>query len=255
MCLILFAWQAHDRFPLIVAANRDEFYARPTQRAHWWEDHPAILAGKDLLAGGTWLGVSDTGRFSAVTNFREPHNIKADAPSRGALVSDFLGSSVSSPAYMDQLSARGAGYNGFNLLTFDGKSMGWYSNRAEKPLPLTGGIYGLSNHLLNTSWPKVEKGMNMLKQTIDQKDFPDREELFHFLADEALAPDENLPQTGVSKEWEKRLSAICIKSPEYGTRVSTVVMIDREGHVFFEERAHVPEGSPARFVFSARGGV
>lgn len=249
MCLILFGYRVHPGYPLIIAANRDEFYARPTLRAGWWEENPAILAGKDLQAGGTWLGVSNTGRFSAITNYREPNNIKLHAPSRGALVTDFLEGSVGAIPYLDHLRSMAEAYNGFNLLTYDGESLGWFSNRSHNPQPLYPGIYGLSNHLLDTPWPKVQQGKtNLAAQILSDRDI-NPENLFDLLKNDNLAPDDQLPSTGVSLEWERLLSAMCIKSPEYGTRVSTVVLIDHAGKVYFEERAFVPDGPPVKFAF------
>ncbi|MEZ4774802.1 MAG: NRDE family protein [Bacteroidia bacterium] len=249
MCLILFGYRVHPGYPLIIAANRDEFYARPTLRAGWWEENPAILAGKDLQAGGTWLGVSKSGRFAAVTNFREPNNIKPQAPSRGALVTRFLEGQTGTIPYLDHLSTQAEAYNGFNLLTFDSNTLGWYSNRHENPEWLDPGVYGLSNHLLNTAWPKVQQGKERLAALISPETEMNPESLFEMLNNDTIAPDDRLPSTGVSLELERMLSAMCIKSPTYGTRVSTVVLIDHSGKVYFEERAHVPEGLPVKFAF------
>jgi uncharacterized protein with NRDE domain len=156
MCLILIAWQAHPDYPLVVAANRDEFFARPTAAAAFWPDAPQVLAGRDLEAGGTWLGVSRQRRFAALTNYREGGRQRVDARSRGALVADFLTSRASPVAYLTQLETAAAEYNGFNLVVGDGESLAYYSNRGDgQPRWLKPGIYGLSNHLLDTPWPKL----------------------------------------------------------------------------------------------------
>ncbi|MDX2246154.1 MAG: NRDE family protein [Bacteroidia bacterium] len=249
MCLILFGYRVHPQYELIIAANRDEFYERPTLRAGWWEENPSLLAGKDLKAGGTWLGLSKNGRFSAITNFREPFNIKPDAPSRGALVTDFLAGDQFVMPYQNELRAKAADYNGFNLLTYDGENLGWFSNRGELGILLTPGIYGLSNHLLDTAWPKVRRGKQDLSQIISPQMEIDTEALFFMMENETRAPDHELPQTGVSPEWEKILSAMCIKSPSYGTRVTTVILLDKKGKVFFEERSRISAENPVKFEF------
>ena len=248
MCLILFAYQAHPLYPLIVAANRDEFYDRPAARAGWWEHQPGLLAGKDLQAGGAWMGVHRSGRFAAITNYREPGKVIAGAPSRGDLVTAYLAGNGSPEAYLHDLSVRGGQYNGFNLLTGDAGQLHYYSNRAGKPQALTPGIYGLSNHLLNTPWPKIRKGKARLTHLLSTHFGP--ENLFEILLDRNMAPDHQLPETGVSMEWERMLSAMFIQSPVYGTRVSSVLMVDRHGEVYFEERAYIPKGEPVTARFS-----
>lgn len=231
MCLIVFGWQVKRGTPLIVAANRDEFYARPALPAHHWEDAPFIFAGKDLEGGGTWLGVSESDqgfRFAALTNVRAPALMKEDAPTRGLLVSNFLSSSVEPKAYVDELKKIDHLYNGFNLLVGDKSSLIWYSNFGhDNPLngvPLLPGFYGVSNALLNTSWPKLTKASVQFEALVTEN--ADMDQYFDMLSDTQTAPDDQLPETGVSYEWEKMLSAICIKSQDYGTRVSTYVEIN-----------------------------
>ncbi len=250
MCLILFAYQAHPEYPLIVAANRDEFYDRPTARVAWWAEERGLLAGKDLLAGGTWMGVHRAGRFAAITNYREPGKVIAGAPSRGDLVASYLAEGGEPAAYLRDLSARGGQYNGFNLLTGDENRLYYYSNRAGASQALAPGLYGLSNHLLNTPWPKIQKGKTRLAQVLAGPF--SAEDLFDLLRDRDTAPDHQLPDTGVTMEWERMLSAMFIQSPVYGTRVSSVLMRDRAGEVYFEERAYVPEGEPLAVRFSLR---
>jgi len=241
VCLILLAWRAHPDFPLVVAANRDEYYARPSAPAQFWSDAPDVLAGRDLGAGGTWLGVTREGRFGALTNFRDPARIRPDAPSRGALVSDYLRSESSPAAFLAALPAVASAYNGFNLLVADRCSLAWYSSRADRPRHLEPGIYGLSNHLLDTPWPKVARAKSSLAFAL--RALPGREPLFDLLLDRSPVADAQLPATGVSVQWERLLSAAFVRSPTYGTRSSTVVALDREGNLDFEERAFDAHGS------------
>jgi uncharacterized protein with NRDE domain len=251
MCLILFAWKVHPDYPLVVAANRDEFYARPTALAAFWSDAPAVLAGRDLEAGGTWMGLTCSGRFAALTNYRAPEHHLAGRPSRGRLVADFL--TATSPAldYLEQSSAYGRECNGYNLLVGDGERLGWASNVAGEIRELTPGIYGLSNHLLDTPWPKVGAGRTALTRVIEA--LPDQRGLFELLADDAVHPDHALPQTGVSLEWERLLSAAFIRSTTYGTRSSAVVCIGDDGFASLEEQTWLPgavRGERRRFRFS-----
>jgi len=168
MCLILLAWQTHPDFPLVVAANRDEFFARPSAPADFWAERPDILAGRDLQAGGTWLGVSRGQRFSALTNYREGSKQRIDGPSRGALVADFLAGESSAEAYLEALSRLGADYNGFNLFVGDGQRLGYYSNRNSGTHWLSPGMYGLSNHLLDTPWPKLSLAKAAFSEALTQ---------------------------------------------------------------------------------------
>lgn len=248
MCLILFAYQSHPQYPLIVLANRDEFYERPAAPVHWWEDKPEILAGKDLKGGGTWMGVSASGRFSALTNYRDPQNILADAPSRGDLVTDFLTRKEASKSYMQGLVASAPLYNGYNLLTHDGSGLYHFSNQDQKPTEVAPGIYGLSNAFLDTPWPKVARGKSSLNTLLQGKDF-DLEAAFSVLGNKEKAPDADLPETGVSLEWERRLSPMHITSEVYGTRCSTVFILGRDGKITYEERTFVPKSGVERFEF------
>lgn len=230
MCLIVFAWQVKPNTPLIVASNRDEFYARPALPAHQWEDYPSIYAGKDLEGGGTWLGIvqgnaENSFRFAALTNVRNPSDIRENAPTRGTLVSHFLASTDSPADYIQKIRTSATDYNGFNLLVGDASSLIWFSNKGKNhPLnttPLKPGIYGLSNALLDDPWPKVAKTKKRFTELLNQN--AQENAYFEMLSDPKTAPDEQLPNTGISYEWEKRLSAVCIASNDYGTRVSTYV--------------------------------
>jgi len=236
MCLIFIAHRLHPRYPLLVAANRDEFHARPTAAADWWADAPEVLAGRDLQAGGTWLGITRGGRFAAITNYREPGKHRSHAPSRGDLVSDFLRGEERPVEYLDRVAARGTRYNGFSLLAGDGAVIGCYSNRGGAPRVLVPGLYGLSNHLLDTPWPKVEEGKQALERVL-ARDAIDLDALLELLANRETPPDEVLPDTGIGSEWERRLSARFVRGAEYGTRSSTALVVDVAGRVQFVERA------------------
>ena len=235
MCLILFAWKAHERFPLVLAANRDEFYDRPSAPVAFWEDAPDLLAGRDLRDGGTWLGITRSGRLAALTNYRDPASLKAGAPSRGALTSDYLRGRESPKAHLDRIGPAADRYNGFGLVCGNRDELFFFSNRGGRER-VRAGIHGLSNRLLDTPWPKVERGRGALRELLEGKDGPSPGALFEILQDRSRPPDEQLPETGVGIEWERILSPLFIESPAYGTRSSTVLLIDREGVVTFIER-------------------
>jgi uncharacterized protein with NRDE domain len=252
MCLILLAIQKHADYKLIVAANRDEYYARPSESPHFWEEDPDILAGRDLVAGGTWLGITRQGRFAAVTNYRDPSSIKPEAPSRGKLVSRFLSGTMEPNAYMDLVRKEKDRYNGFNLIVGTPDRLLWYSNRSDAIVPLFQGIYALSNHLLDTPWPKVVRAKSLLEEMLHEKTKPSPEALFQLLHDQNRPLDSDLPHTGVPLEWERVLSPIFITSPTYGTRSSTIILIDHENHVTFLEKtfnAHQGPISTVQFEF------
>ena len=227
MCLIVFAWQVVPGMPLLAAGNRDEFYARPSTPADWWDDHPAVYAGRDLQGGGTWIGITRSGRFAAITNIRAPSEKREDAPTRGLLVSNFLTGDASPQEYVESIAGDAQRYNGFNLLVGDRSSLVWYSNRGENDprngKPLAPGVYGLSNALLDAPWPKVVRTKAQFASLLCQGAPEDA--YFEMLTDTTRASDCRLPQTGVSLDWERVLSAVCIESPEYGTRASTVVQL------------------------------
>ncbi|WP_211466549.1 NRDE family protein [Collimonas silvisoli] len=244
MCLIVFAWQVVPGSPLIAAANRDEFYVRPTAPASWWEDQPDIYAGRDLQDGGTWLGITRGGRFAAITNVRAPAERRADAPTRGTLVSDFLGSKKTAAEYIAEIAGDAAKYNGFNLLVGDGQQLIWYSNKsddARNGQPLSPGIYGLSNAALDVCWPKVVRTKAQFASLLCQG-APDAC-FFDMLSDTTRAGDCRLPSTGVGIERERVLSAVFIESPDYGTRASTLVRIKANGSAMLHERVAAPSPS------------
>ena len=239
MCLALLALDAHPSYALVVAANRDEYHPRPTAPAHWWEE--GLLAGRDLHAGGTWLGVTRHGRFALLTNFRDPSRNDGNAPSRGSLVPDVLLDSSDAAAAVARIVEAGARYNGFNLLAGTHARATWGSNRAARTKALGRGTYGLSNALLDEPWPKVVSTRRALDTWVAGGE-EDIEPLFEALAQRALAPDAELPATGVALEWERRLSAPFILSDTYGTRSSTVFTLDRAGNARFVERSFDAEG-------------
>ena len=253
MCFIVLSYRQHPRYRVVLATNRDEFYARPTAPAAFWDEAPAMLAGRDLQGGGTWMGITRSGRLAALTNVREPGRHAADAPTRGALVADFLAGTPEPRTYLEALRPMANRYNGFNLLLGDTQNLFYFGNRAAGVRVLEPGLYGLSNHLLDTPWPKIVKGKAALAAALDA-DVVDPEHLFALLADTQQAPDEALPDTGVGLPWERMLSPIFIESPAYGTRASTIILIDHQGHVTFAERAYAPSanGEPPitrRFTF------
>lgn len=240
MCLILFAHRALAGVTLLLAANRDEFFVRPTLPAAWWPDHPEILAGRDLQAGGTWLGVTRSGRFAAITNFRDPAARRDDAPSRGDLVGDFLSGSESPAQYLGRMAGHASRYNGFSLLAGEGDDLCFLSNRGNGLMPVSPGVHGLSNHLLDEPWPKVTRGTASLARRMPQPFAA--ESYFNLLADEEQAPDGELPSTGIDLERERRSSAIRIRDAIYGTRCSTVLRIGEDGDVEFHERSFTAAG-------------
>lgn len=238
MCLIVFAWRPGTARPLIVAANRDEFYARPTQALAAWEDAPGVHAGRDLEAGGTWLGVGPQGRFAALTNIRDPGQALGPR-SRGELVADYLRGELGVEAYLDQVASRSKLYSGFNLLVGDTGQLGYLHAREATPRLLEAGVYGLSNAGLDTPWPKLVKarsGLDGLLESVDPQ------QLLALLADGESAPEGELPETGVGLATEKLLSSVFIASQTYGTRASTVLIVDAQGRRQMVERSFGPFG-------------
>jgi uncharacterized protein with NRDE domain len=239
MCLIAIAHLAHPDRPLVVAANRDEAYARPTLPAHFWDEHPQVLAGRDLEAGGTWLGIDRAGRFAAITNFREAGAHRKHAPSRGPLVSDFLCQRTPAAGYLQQLAPHAQDYNGFNLLLLDDSGLYYFSNRTaaadSAPRRLDPGVYGLSNHLLDTPWPKVVLAKQGFARAVEAGE--PLASMAEILRDTEIAPDNILPATGIGAERERLLSPIFIASENYGTRCSTLLEISSARRARFVERS------------------
>jgi len=237
MCLIVFANNTLKDYKLIFAANRDEFYDRPSEQAGFWKDHPDLLAGKDLQAGGTWMGITKQGRFAAITNFRDLKNHRNDAPSRGKLTLDFLVSDITPEKYYNRLKPELNNYNGFNLILGYVDELFYFSNKTDGLKKLEPGIHGISNAILDTPWPKVEKSKRQLKHLIEQQNIHPWE-ILNLLDDTSPAKDEELPDTGVGLELERMLSSIFIKSEKYGTRSSTIVTVDKNNNVKFVEKTY-----------------
>ena len=242
MCLLVFAWNLHPRYRLIFAGNRDEFHDRPAAPMAWWTDQPEILAGRDLQAGGTWLGLSKAGAFAVVTNYREMQRPTPGMPSRGGLITRYLTDNRSAASFLAELEPQANHYAGFNLLLADSAEMRYASNRAEPfARVLPAGVHGLSNHLLDTSWPKLARTREPFEKLISSPE-PGIDDLLAMLADRHVAADHQLPDTGIGIEWERLLSAPFIVDERYGTRCSTAVRIDRDGRVEARERRFDRDG-------------
>lgn len=246
MCLILFSYRQHPRYPLLLAANRDEFHARPTQAARFWPDHPDVLAGKDLQAGGTWMGISRAGRFAAITNYRDPDQTIPAPRSRGELTLDFLTGNESSATYLQRIGARASEYAGFNLLLGDAHGLWYYSNSAagegDGAIQLQPGTYGLSNAHLDTPWPKVVHGKHALRSLSGGS--VDHNLLAEVVASGNLATESELAAVGLNGEMDRMLSAQFIVSPTYGTRATTTLWLDTEGHASWRETSFDASGAP-----------
>lgn len=235
MCLIVFSWKLLPQCPLLLAANRDEFFERPSLPAGWWQENPDVYAGRDLQAGGTWLGIDRKARFAALTNIRNGQAPKQEKRSRGELVANFLKHDVDPAAYLELVRETGTEYNGFNLVFGDEHAMYWVSNEGGDSFSrLEPGIYGLSNGSLDTPWPKVVRAKAQFASLMCQG-APD-DAYFEMLADTTRAADSRLPDTGMSLEWERLLSPICIESETYGTRASTIVRVFDGGKAELRER-------------------
>lgn len=251
MCLLLLAWRVHPRYPLVLAANRDEFHERPAAPADWWED-PELLAGRDLQGGGTWLGLTRAGRFGVVTNFRELGERRPGAPSRGGLIVDYLRDTVPASQFLAALTPRAAHYAAFNLLVGDAATLYYFSNRDGAARALAPGLYGLSNHLLDTPWPKLTRTRAHFERLLAAPEL-DFDALLAPLSDRTPAAAGTLPATGLPRELEQALSAPFIVTPTYGTRCSTALTLDGSGCWAMLERRHDASGAPAgesRFAFA-----
>ncbi len=248
MCLIFLAYRAVAGLPLAVAANRDEYYDRPTAALDFWDDAPHILAGRDRQAGGTWMGVNRAGRFAALTNFRGPGPVKDDAPSRGALVAGFLDGGEPIEAFKTRLKAEGCRYNGYNLIFGTPRALFWHSNTANRLEAITPGVHGLSNGLFDEPWPKVHRGVARLRALPATSESWSADALFAVLADRTVAADDALPDTGVGLPLERILSPAFIRAERYGARSGTALRLDAGGRVAIEERTY--QRDPG--VFTAR---
>jgi uncharacterized protein with NRDE domain len=236
VCLLVMAYRVHPIYQLIVAANRDEFFRRATAAAGFWRDSPDVLAGRDLEQGGTWMGVTRTGRFAALTNVRDPKAIRSSATSRGLIVSDFLTSNAAPAPFLDELKVSGSQYNGFNLIVGDGDGLHYFNSVTVHSEALSPGIYGLSNDRLDTPWPKVTRSKAALETALGKHGEQLEADLFAVLSNRARADDAVLPDTGVGLEKERWLSPVFISGMDYGTRCSTVMMA-RANQTQFAERS------------------
>ena len=239
MCIVFLAFNSHPDYKLIVAGNRDEFYSRPTSRMNWWQEYPYLLAGKDLEKGGTWLGITKTGRFATLTNYRDFTNPPKNGPSRGRIVLDWLLDNTESNHFLNYLNKTSDVYDGYNLIAFDGESLFWQSNITSDYRQLDNGIYSVSNALLDTPWRKTEKGKNLFKSAILLPHDEMLESIFLLLSDDEKFPDEELPKTGLPIEMERLVSSIFIKSEIYGSRVASIVLIDNNDNVEIIEKSYL----------------
>lgn len=239
MCLIVLAWRPDHATPLIVAANRDEFYARPALPLAAWEDAPGVYAGRDLEAGGSWLGIGPDGRFAALTNVRDPGQALGPR-SRGELVAGFLRGSEAPFEYLERVRERAADYSGFNLLVGNASQLCYFNPRSGAPRELPPGLHGVSNAALDTPWPKLERARAALAERLDAAD---PQALLELLADTHRPDDKQLPETGVGIATERLLSSVFIASPNYGTRASSVLKVHADGRREFLERSFGPQGA------------
>lgn len=236
MCLLIVAWRSHPRYRLVVAGNRDEFHERPTAPLDWWSDEPGTLAGRDLRAGGTWLGLARSGRFGLVTNFRDANGASATAPSRGQLVPGFLRGDRPAAGFLDALRPAAPDYAGFNLLLGDASGLHYFTNVGDAaPRALPPGIYGLSNHRLDEPWPKLVRTRERFAAALDGDGIA-ASALFDVLADAVPADDPPRTGDGLPPDLERALSAPFVRHERYGTRCSTVVLAERDGRTVVHER-------------------
>ena len=237
MCLIVFAYKTSSDYPFILAGNRDEFYERPTKPAHIWQTDPRMIAGKDEKAGGTWLGFTETGRFAAITNYRDMNNLKEDAPTRGKIVTDFLLSEKDVLTFLEGLKQQSHLYNGFNLIagTFD--QLYYLSNQKEEIEKIEPGVHVISNAFLNTPWPKSRWAKKRFENIINYSGF-DEGELFKLLLNTRRYPKDELPKTGLPDEMEQAVSSVFIITEEYGTRSSSIVAVDENSKAEIIEQTY-----------------
>lgn len=237
MCLIVFSYRQHPHYPFILAANRDEFLNRPTRAMQWWaEEDNQILAGKDLQAGGTWLGITKQGKFAAITNYRDFRNLKPDSPSRGPIIIDFLKSSSDALSFLNELDRKAGMYNGFNLLIGNiTDQLFYYSSFNSEIKEIQAGLHGISNAFMDTPWPKLLKARQLFSQATSQNE-PDVNTMILYMADRETFPDELLPDTGIGIELERFLSSVAMKNDKYGTRSTTIVLAGKDQQVQIIEK-------------------
>ncbi|MGW8195473.1 MAG: NRDE family protein [Desulforhopalus sp.] len=247
MCLLFVSYKMKPGYRLVVAANRDEFLDRPTAPLDFIDPENTILAGTDLQGGGTWLGISSQLRFAAITNYRDPLPAVSSAPSRGMILIDFLRGKMAAREFIDRLVDKASRYNGFNIIVGDDKDLYYYSNRRSRPRRLKPGFYGLSNHLLDSPWPKVTRGKELLRESMVNGRVVDVDNMLKKLEDRSMVPDDKLPDTGVGLEWERLLSPIFICGENYGTRSSAVITASDDGKIRFTEKSFLRTSSGTLF--------
>ena len=254
MCLLVLAWKTHPRYRLVLAGNRDEFHDRPAAPLSWWQDDPRILAGRDLKANGTWLGVARSGRFGILTNYRDLQAPIEGAPTRGGLVTRFLTGATSPKEFLDDLRGAAPRYSGFNLLVGGPRALYYFSNRGPNaPRVLDPGVYGLSNHLLDTPWPKLKRVRDKFTELLTQSEIRS-DDMFALLNDREQAPEGDLPSTGLPADWERLVSSPFILNERYGTRCSSVLLVERNGRSILHERRFDSAGiqtGTTRFEFKS----
>ncbi|PIE75310.1 MAG: hypothetical protein CSA18_00400 [Deltaproteobacteria bacterium] len=240
MCLIIFLFNENQHYPLIIAANRDEFYNRETKSADIWGKDNSIIAGRDLQSLGTWMGINkNSGRFAAITNYRDPSMIKTEVKSRGVIVSSYLESELGDEEFIYRLKKEKDNYNGFNFIFGDLYKIYHYSNISDEITIVNPGIHGVSNHLLDSPWPKLLKAKKRLSETFKSDEIINSS--FDVLKDSTAFHDSELPETGMDIKWERILSPIFVKSEIYGTRSSTIILFCKNGDILFIERAFIDE--------------
>jgi uncharacterized protein with NRDE domain len=249
MCLIIFSFKQQKEYPLIIAANRDEFYERETKTLDLWDKNSDIIAGKDLRSGGTWMGINKkTKQFAAITNYRDPSNFKQNAKSRGIIVSSFLETEIDADNFIKRLQSEKDDYNGFNLILGNKDEIYYYSNINNSPEKLGPGIHGLSNHLLNTEWPKIKKSKKDLEKAFNSENITEKS--IQTLLNDKVFPDKELPETGMGIEWERLLSPVFVKSEIYGTRASSVLIFDKNNKINFRENAWLEKSLTKKTEFT-----
>jgi uncharacterized protein with NRDE domain len=244
MCLILLAWRVHPDYPLVFGGNRDEAYERPSASAAFWTDDPQVFGGRDLEMGGTWLGITREGRVAAVTNYRDGTGGTVAARSRGELTAGFLRGSAAPRAYLRGMAPHAQDYRGYTLIVGDQEQLFAFSNRGGGIEELAPGVHGISNHLPNTPWPKVTRGKQRLKALLQAGDTELAEGLFRALADRTVAPDTELPDSGVGLQRERELSPAFVAGERYGTRATTVILVSRRNEAMIAERRFGARGAP-----------
>lgn len=248
MCLLLCSYKSHPDYPLILAANRDELHARPAAEAQFWTDEPSVLAGRDLQAGGTWLGIAKNGRVAAVTNYHEKTFETLPRKSRGSLVSEFLASDSSPEEYVKNILHNHQDYHGFTLVFGTVNNLYYCSNRTDNVGHITPGIHGLSNRMINENSFKVVKGRETMRGLLSGSDSVSPDDLFALLSDRTRDPDRTFNLHGDTIEEQRRYSSIFVVGKDSGTRCSTAILADKEGNVRFSEKTYSPEGNPIKTV-------